>query len=142
MKKILIAGATGYVGRYLVQSAKKSGYYVRALVRNPNKLKETGSFLEPAVHHLVDDLFIGEVTNSSTLKGICDDIEIVISSLGITRQKDKVTFKDVDYLGNKAILEEAIDAGTKKMIYLSVLHAEKLVDKTKLVYYKENLFKN
>ena len=38
MKKVLVAGATGYLGRYLVQELKKQGYWVRALARNTNKI--------------------------------------------------------------------------------------------------------
>lgn len=34
MKRILVAGATGYLGGFLVQELKKQGYWVRVLVRN------------------------------------------------------------------------------------------------------------
>ena len=44
----------------------------------------------------------------------------VFSSVGITRQKDGLTFKDVDYQGNRNLLEVAKHAGVKKFIYVSV----------------------
>ncbi len=37
-KKILIVGATGYVGGHLVPALLKKGYQVRCMVRNPEKL--------------------------------------------------------------------------------------------------------
>ncbi|WP_010174639.1 NmrA family NAD(P)-binding protein [Bacillus coahuilensis] len=37
MEKVLVAGATGYLGRYLVQALKQNGYHVTALVRNKEK---------------------------------------------------------------------------------------------------------
>ena len=40
MKKILLAGATGYLGKYLLIELKKQGYTTTALARNPDKLKD------------------------------------------------------------------------------------------------------
>ena len=62
MQKVLVAGATGYLGRFVVREFKKRGYWVRALARNPQKLEITGPFLEPAVKDQTDEVFIGEVT--------------------------------------------------------------------------------
>ncbi len=62
MEKILVAGATGYLGRYLVKAFKEKGYYVRALVRNEKKLED--------IKEYIDDIFIGEVTNKESIKGV------------------------------------------------------------------------
>ncbi len=62
MQKVIVAGATGYLGRFVVQEFKKRGYWVRALARNPQKLEKTGRFLEPAVKDQTDEVFVGEVT--------------------------------------------------------------------------------
>ena len=40
MKRIAIFGATGLTGKHLVAQALAKGHFVRALVRNTNKLKE------------------------------------------------------------------------------------------------------
>ena len=92
MKKVLIAGATGYLGRFIVQEFKNRGYWVRALARNPKKLEKNGPFLEPAVRDQVDEVFVGEVTKLETLNGVCDGIDIIFSSIGITRPREKVSF--------------------------------------------------
>jgi nucleoside-diphosphate-sugar epimerase len=42
MQKVIVAGATGYLGRFVVQESKKRGYWVRALARNPQKFEKTG----------------------------------------------------------------------------------------------------
>lgn len=83
MKKASIAGATGYLGRYLIQEAKKKGYRVRALARKTNKLYD--------LKDSIDEICEAEITKPNTLNGICDDIDDVISSIGITRQKDGLT---------------------------------------------------
>jgi uncharacterized protein YbjT (DUF2867 family) len=126
VKKVLVAGATGYLGKFVVQEFKQRGYWVRALARNPKKLAETGPFLEPAVKAQVNDIFVGEVTQPKTLRGLCDGIDIVFSSIGITRQRDKVSFMDVDYQGNKNILDLALQAAVRKFIFVSVHNADRI----------------
>jgi uncharacterized protein YbjT (DUF2867 family) len=89
MKKVLVAGATGYLGRFVVKAFKAKGYWVRALGRSEAKLAP--------IKELADELFIGEVTDPGSLDGLCDGIDAVFSSVGITRQKDGLTYNDVDY---------------------------------------------
>ena len=123
MKKVLVAGGTGYLGKYVIQEFHRQGFWVRALSRNEKKLAEVGPFAEPAVTNVIDEVFIGEVTRPETLAGLCEDIDIVFSSIGLTRQKDGLTFRDVDYQGNKNILDQAQKEGVQQFIYISVLNA-------------------
>jgi uncharacterized protein YbjT (DUF2867 family) len=118
MKRVLIAGATGYLGRFAVEEFKKQGFRVRALARTPEKLESLKEY--------IDEPFVGEVTDKKSLSGICKDIDIVFSSIGITRQKDNLTFMDVDYQGNKNLLEEAQREGAAKFIFVSVFNAENM----------------
>jgi uncharacterized protein YbjT (DUF2867 family) len=67
-----------------------------------------------------------KVTDKSSLIGSCMDIDTVISTVGITRQKDGLTYMDVDYQANKNLLNEALKRGVRKFIYISVLHGEDL----------------
>ncbi|WLR42167.1 SDR family oxidoreductase [Bacillus carboniphilus] len=126
MKKILVAGATGYLGRYLVKSFKEKGYYVRVLVRDEQKLSKQGSFLEPKVNEYVDEVFIGDVTKPESIKGVCHGMDMVCSSIGLTRQKGKQSFHEVDYLGNLHLLLEAKSAKVEKFMYIHVFGAEKV----------------
>ena len=128
MKRVLIAGANGYLGRYLVKVFGEHGYPVRALARDPKKLDD--------LRNHVDEMFEGEVTKPETLKGICDNIDIVISTIGITRQKDNLTYMDVDYQGNKNLLDLAVENKVTKFIYISVLNAH-LMKELKIIQAKE-----
>lgn len=125
-RRVLVAGATGYLGRYVVREFKRRGFWVRVLARSPEKLKITGPFMEPPIDHLYDDLFVGEVTRPETLHGLCDGIDMVFSSIGITRQRDGVSFMDVDYQGNKNLLSKAIHSGVSKFIFVSVFKADRI----------------
>ena len=118
MKRILVAGATGYLGRNVVKALRERGYWVRALGRSAAKLDPIREF--------ADDLFIGEVTDPASLDGLCDGIDVVFSSVGITRQKDGLTYEDVDYRGNRNLLTVAENSGVSKFVYVHVLNAEKL----------------
>jgi uncharacterized protein YbjT (DUF2867 family) len=117
-QRVLIAGATGYLGKFIVTELKSRGYWVRVLSRDTRKI-------EP-VRQYIDDLFIGQATQPETLRGICKDIDIVISSLGITRQKNGLTYMDVDYQGNKNLLKEAIEENVTRFMYISVFNSNKL----------------
>jgi uncharacterized protein YbjT (DUF2867 family) len=118
MKRILVAGATGYLGGFVAREFKSQGHFVRALARSPEKLNS----LDPAP----DEIVQGEITRPETITHVCDDIDIVFSSVGITRQKEKLTFRDVDYQGNKNLLEVALRAGVEKFVYVSVFNGPNL----------------
>ncbi|MFC2017681.1 SDR family oxidoreductase [Chloroflexota bacterium] len=126
MEKVLVAGSTGYLGRFVVKEFKRQGYWVRALARNPEVLRRRGVFLEPAIIDHVDETFTGEITKPETLDGICNDIDIVFSSVGITRQKDGLTFQDVDYQGNVNLLNIASKTKVSKFVYVSLFNADKM----------------
>jgi nucleoside-diphosphate-sugar epimerase len=102
--KVLVAGATGYLGQYLVKELKNRGFWVRVLIR-----KES----QKAMFDSVDDFFIGQVTQPESLNGLTKDIDWVFSTIGITRQKDGLTYLDVDYQGNSNLLNEALKDGVK-----------------------------
>jgi len=126
MSRILVAGATGYLGRYVVKEFEERGAWVRVLARNPEKLKVPGPHFEPAVADLVDDVFVGEVTRPETLRGLCDGIDVVFSSVGITRQTGEESYMDVDYQGNKNLLDLAVAASVRKFVFVHVFNAQSL----------------
>lgn len=127
-KRILVAGASGYLGRHIIDALKNSNTDYVALARHTVKLKKNG----------VTDTHIrvADVTNPSSLIGCCDGINVVISCVGITRQKDGLKYMDVDYQANCHLLEEAIKAGVKKFIYISAFNAP-LHNHVRLLHAKE-----
>lgn len=118
MERILLAGATGYLGRFILKELLQRGYQVKTLVRDAGKVKADG----------YPDLEIceAEITDAGSIKGCCDTIDVVISTVGITKQKDGLAYMDVDFQANANLLEEAQRAGVRKFIYVSALNADKL----------------
>lgn len=128
MKKVLVAGSTGYIGRYVVQELKHRGYWVRALVRSTDKIRQPGPHLEPAIAELADEFVVGDATKPETISRICDGVEIVFSSLGMTRPDFVHSAFDVDYRANLNLLRLALKAGAKKFVYVSVFNAHRMME--------------
>ena len=118
MKRVLVAGSTGYLGGFVCRELKARGHFVRALARSPEKLAPLREFL--------DEIVEAEVIRPETLKHVCDGVDVVFSSVGITRQKDGLTFRDVDYQGNRNLLDAALRAGVQKFVYVSAVNGTHL----------------
>ena len=117
-EKILLAGATGYLGQYILAALLREEYPTRIVVRNKSKLS-------PALlTHPLLEIVEAEVTQPDTLQGVCKGVHKVISSVGITRQKDGLTYEQVDFQANKNLLDEALREGVRKFIYVSVFKGE------------------
>lgn len=116
MKKVMVAGATGYLGKHIVKELQLRNIEFEAMVRNAGKLQSL-SLKEAQV-------VTAEVTRPESLVGTLDQADVVISTLGITRQKDGLTYMDVDYQANMNLLHEAKAAGVKKFIYVSAINGD------------------
>jgi uncharacterized protein YbjT (DUF2867 family) len=128
MKRVLVAGATGYLGKYAVQMFKRQGYYVRVLTRSEERLREPGPFTAPALSKDdFDDIFVGEVTKPETLVGMLDDIDLVFSCVGISRQRDGLTFEQVDYQCNMNLIDLCASSSVKRFVYVSMQGAENIM---------------
>jgi len=114
---ILLAGASGYLGKYIMSELLNQKYPTKIVVRDESKVTNLSDSVET---------IIAEVTKPETLKGVLDGVDVVISTIGITKQKDGFTYMDVDYQANLNLLSEAKKADVKKFIYVSALNADKL----------------
>mgnify|MGYP000055235749 CR=1 FL=1 len=116
-QKVLVAGATGYLGQYLVKELKRRNFWVRVLIRNEIQKEQFG---------IVDDFFVGQITDPECLKGITQNIDLVFTTIGITRQKDGFSYMDVDYQGNVNLLNESLKDNVKSFQYISAINGAKL----------------
>lgn len=120
MKKLLLFGATGNLGKEIAKEAIHQGYDLTAVVRNQQKAESLAG--------IVDKYIVADVTNPESLKNICKDFDIIISAIGKSvspNEHSKPSFHDVDLVANTYILQEAIKSGVKKFIYISAFHSEK-----------------
>ena len=117
MKQVLVAGSTGYLGKFIVQNLIAKKIRTVALARHSAKIEAFRKDIK---------IFEAEVTNAASLINCCDGVDVVISSIGITRQQDGLSYMDVDYQANINLLTEAKRSGVKKFIYVSVFHGDQL----------------
>lgn len=129
MSRVLVAGATGYLGRHLVAELKARGHWVRILARPGSHLGELAT--------QADEVFEGQATDPATLTGLMTGIDTVYSSLGITRQRDGMTYRQVDYQANLNLLRLAESASVERFCYVSVFNGRAMRDQA-LVGAKED----
>lgn len=112
--KVLLAGAFGHLGSDVLKSLVNSGHEVIAadVITKDVELK--------GVTPLKVDM-----TNKDKLNGCCDGVDVVITTVGLTKASEKVTAYDIDYGANLNLLNEAKRAGVKHFAYISVLKADK-----------------
>ena len=128
MKKVILFGATGNLGKEIAKELVKQGYDLTIVVRNEEKAK--------SLFGITSKYIIANVCNKATLENIFNNQEIVISALGKSvspKDKSKTTFREVDYSANSNILNQALKEGIKKFIYVSAFHSEKYLH---LEYFK------
>lgn len=120
MNRVLLAGSTGYLGGFILKELLSKGFETKAIVRNEKRL------LHASANDRRPEIITAELTNPDSIKDCCRGIDTVISTVGITRQKDGLKYMDVDYQANFNLLEEAKRNGVRKYIYFSVLNGDKL----------------
>lgn len=94
--KVLIVGATGSIGRHVVEMSIEMGHQSKALVRSAKKRKLLPQGIE---------IVYGDVSVPETLTGIGDDIDAVIFTLG-SDGLGRIGARAVDYGGVKNILQQ------------------------------------
>jgi uncharacterized protein YbjT (DUF2867 family) len=70
---VLVVGATGSIGRLVVEEAIRQGYSTRALVRDREKARQLPS---------AADVVVGDVTRPDTLHAAVDGVDGVVFTLG------------------------------------------------------------
>lgn len=115
MTRILLAGASGNLGTYILKTLKEQNYWVRALTRSRSI-------------PLADEVATGDLTNLASLQSVCDDIDVVISAAGSSvnpslpqKESDYLT---TDLLGHQNLLSVAKSANVKRCVYVSVFATE------------------
>ncbi len=113
---VVVAGATGYLGGHVVRAAKRAGYRVRALARDPARLGE--------LRELADEVFVGRATEPESLDGLFDGADVAFSSIGVRHFRRAPTVWDVDEGANRNLVDAAERAGVRRFVFVSVLGGE------------------
>ena len=113
--KVVLAGAFGNLGAEILKCLCAAGHEVVAadLKERPVEGCE-GKYTFKAIN----------ATKPETLNGLCDGVEVVITTMGLTGASTTVTSYDIDYRGNMNLYAECKKAGVKKFNYISVISCD------------------
>jgi uncharacterized protein YbjT (DUF2867 family) len=115
MARILVTGASGYVGAALIPRLVRDGHAVRAFARSPERLAAAG------VH--LDDVALGDAVTGAGLDAALDGVEVayflIHSMESATSAADG--FADRDRRAAHLFAEAAARAGVRRVVYLGGL---------------------
>lgn len=111
--RILITGATGYVGGKLLRRLEHDGHEVNCLVRNPFKLKNPGPNTR---------IFQGDILVRSSLWAAFEGVDTAYFLIHFLHEKTDFEAKEIKSAENFAAM--ARSAGVKRIIYLGGLGDE------------------
>ncbi|MCB2203844.1 SDR family oxidoreductase [bacterium] len=112
MARILLLGATGYIGGRLLPRLLQQGHDVRCLVRNPKKIPERDA--------ATSDIVQGDVLRPDTLAAAFEGIDQVFY-LVHSMSAGNSDFEQQDRAAATNVSQAAAAAGVKRIVYLGGL---------------------
>ena len=109
MKRVLVTGATGYVGGRLVRALLEQKYQVRVLVRDPKKVKQYAWANSVEVE-------VGNATDYTSTYEALKNIDIAYYFLHSINSSTK--FDEIEREMAKTFGKAAADANVKQIVYL------------------------
>lgn len=112
-QKVLITGATGFIGGHLVKACLHKGYEVHAFVMEgdpeENRVKEMGAI----IHH-------GDLRNEPSIKQAARNIDLIFHCAGlVTDWAPKNHFRRVILEGTENVCQAAHEDRVARLIYIS-----------------------
>ena len=125
--KILVTGATGFVGPSIVHALRAEGRDVRALVRRPTSASSLAA--------LGVELVSGDVTDPASLKPALDGCTHVVHLVAIIKGRPD-DFQRVMTVGTQNLVAAAKTAGVERFVLMSALGTS---DAPAVPYYQAKL---
>ena len=115
--RVLLTGASGFVGSHVADALVREGYRVRALLRRSSKTKW--------IRGLPLEVAYGDVTDKASLAGACVGVQSVVHFGALTSARSEAEFRAVNDTGTRNLAESLAERGEPDgfFIYCSSLAA-------------------
>lgn len=111
--KVLVTGATGFLGSYIVDKCIAQGDSVRVLVRKTSNLDYLKKY--PDIEYAYGDL-----TDMDSLRDATKGVEAIYHSAArVTTQGDRTQFYNDNVMSTRCLVDEAKKQGVKRFIFIS-----------------------
>ena len=107
--RVLITGASGFVGRAVSAAVVRSGHETRGMTRRP------------PVQPLPGEWVTGSVVSGEDLRRAMDGCDAVIHLVGIIGEVGDQTFERVHREGTRRVVEACTASGIRRLIHMSAL---------------------
>jgi nucleoside-diphosphate-sugar epimerase len=113
--RVLLTGATGFVGSHTAAAFVDDGIAVRALVRSPARARPLEALAVEIVH--------GSLEEEPVLHAACAGIDTVVHLAALTHARSDAEYDSANVAGTRRLLDAALAAGVSRFVYLSSLAA-------------------
>jgi nucleoside-diphosphate-sugar epimerase len=117
MPRVLLTGATGFVGSHVAEAFRRAGIATRALVRSPARAR---ALLELGV-----EIVHGSLEDELALAAACRDVDMVVHLAALTHAQTPAEYESANVAGTARLLSAALAAepAPRRFIFLSSLAA-------------------
>ena len=114
--RVLITGATGYVGGRITAAVKEAGHEVRLLVRSPNR---TATLRPLGLADLPTE--VGDITDRESVRRALDGCDAVVHAAAVYSldRRSTALMERVNAPGTANVLEEAAELGLDPVVHVS-----------------------
>ncbi len=111
-RRLAITGGTGFIGRHVIEAARRSGFHVQALARSPQAPAQGVTWIA------------GDMADSVALRGLLEGADVLVHAAGVVRGVTHADFDATNVEGMRNLLAE-VEAHNPAvpLLYLSSLAA-------------------
>eukprot|EP00308_Calcidiscus_leptoporus_P022225 CAMPEP_0119362334 /NCGR_PEP_ID=MMETSP1334-20130426/9420_1 /TAXON_ID=127549 /ORGANISM="Calcidiscus leptoporus, Strain RCC1130" /LENGTH=355 /DNA_ID=CAMNT_0007377527 /DNA_START=74 /DNA_END=1141 /DNA_ORIENTATION=+ len=124
--RVLVVGATGYIGRFVTKELAARGYQVTAFTRQESGVGGKKGAADVAADFPGVKVVVGDVSDPASLKenGFAEPVDVVVSCLASRTGGIEDSWK-VDYGASKNALDALIEQGGAHYVLLSAVCVQK-----------------